>query len=300
MKSIFINSSRIWCVILCFFLGFTLVQCAKSPTDTPIEAPGISLSEAETDRISTASKDAGSQPIDTTPNQSSRENENQGDSFKDNIHSVYMDGEKILNTKKNIDLQERIIIETFDKLDKGVFFSNIPNQMKVGQEEAIEAGLIKEKTDLYELNLDRARKLTFEKEITYNPLAVEINLNVDLEKFAVKKISTGKKSTVTPNGKPELWKWQITPLTPGKSNIFLTANVSFEVPELEQVYYREINATTQQVSVKSNLLETIGDFIIRNWLKFLIVLLAPILGIFFWTLLLEKLLNRIITIKSDV
>lgn len=286
-------------MVLSFFLGLTAVQCAKPPTDISNRDLEIKDHKALTarEKPNTFSSSAIGNSVDST----SESIQNKTDSSKKESNLDGADDENIaLNANQTIDQKQQAIIDAFKKLDEGLFFSNIPQEMQVGKKEIIEAGIAKEKVDIQGLALDGSGQLIFEQEFFYNPLAVEIDLNVDSEAFEVKAISTGNKSTIAPNGKPEIWKWQITPLTAGTRNIFLTANVSFDVPELKSKFNRDIKATAQEVLVKGDLFQTIRSFLVKHWLKLLIVLLAPILGNFFWTLLIEKILNRKNTVKSDV
>lgn len=286
-------------MVLSFFLGLTAVQCTSSPTnvsteDLEIKEPQTLVDTQKVDRFSSGA-------VGNSENSTSESIQAQTDSSKKESNLPNTDDKNIVpNQTQTQDQKQQAIIDAFNKLDEGLFFSNIPQEMQVGQKEIVEAGIAKDKVDIQGLALDGSGKLIFEPGIFYNPLAVEIDLNVDSEAFEVKAISTGNKSTIAPNGKLEKWQWQITPLTAGTRNIFLTANVSFDVPELESKYNRDIKATTQEVVVKSNLLQTISGFFVKHWLKIFIVLLAPILGNFFWTLLIEKILSRTNTVKSDV
>ena len=289
-RSIFRIYNRLWCLLLCFFLGLTLVQCGKLSTDEIVDPLRFEQPTKVTDPPATNSFSAStiSTPQNPTPVPSEKETDKK------------LNGDGIDDQNLAVNQQQKPIIDAFNKLDEGLFFSNIPRDMQVGRKEIIEAGIAKEKVDIQGLVLDGSGKLVIEKGIVYNPLSVKIDLNVDSEDFDVKAISTGNKTTIAPNGKPEKWQWQITPLSAGTRNIFLTANVSFDVPELKSKFNRDIKATAQEVLVKRQLLQTISAFLLKHWLKLLIILLSPVFGHFFWTLLIEKLLSRKTTVKSDV
>ena len=121
--------------------------------------------------------------------------------------------------------------EYIDKLTQGEFFSNVPDEMEVGQEVIIEAGLAERDAAQVAEKLGVEGNVQIRQDVRYDPLRTRLELILDKDAFKVTNISTGAKPVLS--GSESLWRWKIKPLKEGEYTVIIQAVVTISSNGLE-------------------------------------------------------------------
>lgn len=167
---------------------------------------------------------------------------------------------------------EEAIEEAVHKLPKGEIYHNVPEEMEVGIQETIEAGVAPEVTEKIKKELQGKGKINIESGVQYDPSGVEMKLVVAPDEFKVLDVEGGKQfiSSVTP-GK---WVWRVTPLKAGDNLIVVKAVVDLNVPQLKITRPVEFETFSVTRKVRVNLVYSSSQFVSSNWKEVLGLLIG--------------------------
>jgi len=156
-----------------------------------------------------------------------------------------------------------ILKESFNRLSTGEFFHTVPNKMTADVPMIVEAGIAQKITQQILDELEVKGDVHTRKNIKYDPMGVEIRLDVDKEAFKVRDILTGVKPIVL--GFPDKWMWEVTPLKRGKSTITILAVVELKVPGIDKSYKKETVVFKEERDVQVNLEYSSSKFASSYW-----------------------------------
>ena len=132
--------------------------------------------------------------------------------------------------------------------------------MQANKSAIIQAGITLDKIPS---ELSAIGNVEIRNNVSYDPLGIEIKLNVDEETFKVREISVGEKPIVSVS--PELWMWEITPLKAGNHQMVILAVIKLKVPEIDKEYRRDIIVFSEEREVKVNYTYSLAKFTENNW-----------------------------------
>lgn len=158
---------------------------------------------------------------------------------------------------------EDVIAEALAKLSQGQVYHNVPEQMKVGVTETIEAGIAPEVTEKIKKQLQGEGLIHTQSGIPYDPSGVEMKLVVNKDEFDVFEVNGGKQF-VTANT-PGKWLWQVTPKKSGDKLIIVKAVVELNVPQLKITRPIEVEVFSARRKVDVNFGYSASQFVSTNW-----------------------------------
>jgi hypothetical protein len=160
---------------------------------------------------------------------------------------------------------EELLQTSLAGLKTGEFFHTVPTQMTADKSVLIEAGIAQKVTEklLDDLDIKERDKVQIRKDVKYDPLGVELKLDVDNDMLKVRDITTGLKPIVSKS--PEKWVWEVTPLRRGRTTITILAIVELNVPEIGKSYKRKKIVFKEEREVQINFGYSTSKFITDNW-----------------------------------
>ncbi len=159
--------------------------------------------------------------------------------------------------------QQAMLQNAQKRLAKGDFFHTVPAKLTADTPVCIEAGIAQAVTKALLTQLHMKGQPSVVKDVPYNPLGVEIKLNVDKDYFKVREIKTGIK-TIS-DGLPESWLWELTPIKRGKTTIALSVVMHLNVPGLSQPLEQEVTPFQEEREIQGNLGYSLNKFLTTNW-----------------------------------
>jgi hypothetical protein len=158
---------------------------------------------------------------------------------------------------------EDVIAKALTELSQGQVYHNVPEEMKVGVSETIEAGIAPEVTEKIKRELQGKGVIHTQSGVAYDPSGVEMKLVVNKDEFDVLEVKSGKQFvTVKTPGK---WIWQVKPLKSGDNLIIVKAIVELNVPELKVTRPVEVEVFSATRRVDVNLGYSVSQFVSTNW-----------------------------------
>lgn len=178
---------------------------------------------------------------------------------------------------------EAVINAALEKLPVGQVYHNVPDEMKVGVEETIEAGIAPQITQQIKDEIQGRGQVNIKSGVLFDPMGVTMKLIVNPQEFKVFEQKGGEQFVTSQL--PGKWTWQVTPIEPGKHRITILATVNLILPNsktrtIETVVFQD------QREVKVNWGYTISEFIMTNWKELipLIVGSGSLSGLIGWYL----------------
>jgi hypothetical protein len=158
---------------------------------------------------------------------------------------------------------ETAINNALAKLPQGEAYHNVPETMKVGIAEIVEAGIAPKVTEAIKQELQGKGKVKVQSGIRFDPGGVEMKLVVKPSEFEVFEVEGGKQFVTSSS--PGKWIWEITPLTPGDHLIVVEAIVDLKVPELNVTHPIEVEVFRATRKVQVNPVYSTREFVSKNW-----------------------------------
>lgn len=178
---------------------------------------------------------------------------------------------------------EAVINTALEKLPVGQVYHNVPDEMKVGVEETIEAGVAPQITQEIKDEIQGRGQVNIKSGVLFDPMGVTMKLIVNPQEFKVFEQKGGEQFVTSQL--PGKWTWQVTPIEPGKHRVTILAMVNLSLPNsktrtIETVVFQD------QREVKVNWGYTISEFIMTNWKELipLIVGSGSLSGLIGWYL----------------
>ena len=170
---------------------------------------------------------------------------------------------------------EAVINEPLDKLPVGQAYHNVPDEMKVGVEETIEAGIAPQITQEIKNEIQGRGQVKIKSGVRFDPMGVTMDLIVKPQEFQKFKVfpQKGDEQFVT-SELPGKWVWQVTPIEPGNHPIMIVATVNLSPPGSKTRPIHTIVFQDQR-EVKVNWPYTISGFIMNNWKELIPLILGP-------------------------
>jgi hypothetical protein len=165
-----------------------------------------------------------------------------------------------------------LINRALQKLLLGSSYHNVPEEMQVGVEEIIEAGIAPKVTPQIIRELQGKGKIDIKPEVRYDPAGSQMSLVVDPDEFKVREIKGGKQFVT--DQVPGKWIWAVVPLKSGQHRIVVKASVLLKVPELNTENSNEFVVFQGERTVKVNWRYSTGEFVSTNWKE----IIPPIAG----------------------
>jgi hypothetical protein len=157
---------------------------------------------------------------------------------------------------------EAVINASLDKLPVGQVYHNVPDEMKVGVEETIEAGIAPEITPEIKNEIQGRGQVNIKSGVRFDPMGMTMKLIVNPQEFKVFE-QQGDEQFVT-SELPGKWVWQVTPIEPGKHQMTILATLNLNLPGSKTRTIKTIVFQDQR-EVKVNWEYTISGFIMTNW-----------------------------------
>ncbi|MBW4623596.1 MAG: hypothetical protein KME17_30085 [Cyanosarcina radialis HA8281-LM2] len=156
------------------------------------------------------------------------------------------------------------------KLPVGEAYHNVPEDMRVGDKQIIQAGIAPKITP--DLRREIPGEPTVKRGVKFDPQGVDMQLLVNPDEFKVFKVKGGKQFVTAKI--PGEWIWEVTPLKPGKSLIVVQATVDLKVPQLNvsRPITVEVFSDTREVEV--NWTYSISEFVSKNWKEVLSLIIG--------------------------
>lgn len=158
---------------------------------------------------------------------------------------------------------EDVIARALTQLSQGQVYHNVPEEMKVGVSETIEAGIAPEVTEKIKKQLQGKGVIHTQSGIPYDPSGVEMKLAVNKDDFDVFEVNSGKQFVTAKT--PGKWIWQVTPKKSGDKLIIVKAVVELNVPELKVTRPVEVEVFSARRKVDVNLGYSASQFVSTNW-----------------------------------
>lgn len=168
--------------------------------------------------------------------------------------------EKQLEQQKATKRRYEKVIEA---LPVGQCFHNIPVNIKANVSVIVKVGLASSVTDQLLNQLDIKDDVNIAEDIRYDPLGVEIKLDVDNNKMKSRPITEGRKPIIP--GDPAIWIWELTPIKRGKTVITIQALVDLKIPGVEDPYKRAVPVFSEEREIQINPSYTLSQIIANNW-----------------------------------
>ncbi|MBW4465036.1 MAG: hypothetical protein KME07_06305 [Pegethrix bostrychoides GSE-TBD4-15B] len=135
--------------------------------------------------------------------------------------------------------------------------------MKADVPVLVKAGIAPSVTKQLLEQLDVKDPVSTEQNVRYDPLGVEIKLNVDDKMFKVRPVTEGRKPIIP--GDPAIWIWELTPLKCGKALITIQAFVELKVPGIDDSYRKDTIVFSEEREVQINLGYTVSQAVSNYW-----------------------------------
>lgn len=180
----------------------------------------------------------------------------------------------------------RVYIEnSLNKLPLGIAFHNVPINMRVGESDIIEAGMvISMSRKEIEKELLGSKDIKIKERVRYNPIGVKMFLDVDKEAFKTRLVSELEQPVISQM--PSIWRWEITPIKSGRKLVILRATSEIKVPELN--INRKVNTEIFKDirEVKVNLSYSTTEFIGKSWKEIVGILIGSgsLVGFISWAI----------------
>ncbi|HBK97397.1 MAG TPA: hypothetical protein DD001_08675 [Microcoleaceae bacterium UBA10368] len=178
---------------------------------------------------------------------------------------------------------EAVINTALEKLPVGQVYHNVPNEMKVGVEEMIEAGIAPQITQEIKNEIQGRGQVNIKSGVRFDPMGMNMDLIVNPQKFKVFKQEVGEQ--LVTSKLPGKWVWQVTPIEPGNHQMTILATLNLNLPGSKTRTIKTIVFQDQR-EVKVNWGYTISGFIMINWKELipLIVGSGSLSGLIGWYL----------------
>jgi hypothetical protein len=158
---------------------------------------------------------------------------------------------------------EDVIAKALTELSQGQVYHNVPEEMKVGVSETIEAGIAPEVTEKIKKELQGKGAIHTQSGVAYDPSGVEMKLVVNKDEFDLLEVRGGKQFVTAKT--PGKWIWQVTPKKSGDNLIIVKAVVELNVPELKVTRPVEVEVFSATRRVDVNLGYSVSQFVSTNW-----------------------------------
>lgn len=168
------------------------------------------------------------------------------------------------------DLSE-IVENELKKLSPGRFLFNVPQEMKVGVKERVEARIAKNFTEDLSIGL-RGHGVPLIEEIKVNTL---MGVRLNGRNFDIKALSH-EEQIVTGEGFTQ-WDWDVVPLKSGDQLLSLVVTVRIKIPDYGEER-KDYPVFDRQIKVKVNPVYTIKTFIESYWQWIIVTILIPLIG----------------------
>jgi hypothetical protein len=158
---------------------------------------------------------------------------------------------------------EQAIANTLEQLPEGQVYHNVPEKMKVGIPQMIEAGIAPEVTEQIQQKIQGQGEIEIESGIRFDPTGTEMQLIVKPDEFDVFEVRGGEQFVTSQT--PGRWLWQVTPLEAGDQFIVIKAIVTLNIPELNLTRPVTVEVFSAIRTVEINPVYSTYQFVSQNW-----------------------------------
>ncbi len=178
---------------------------------------------------------------------------------------------------------EKAITNSLNQLPKGEIYHNVPEKMKVGVSDTIEAGIAPQVTERIKKEIQGKGNINVESGVRFDPSGMEMKVVVQNDEFKVFEVKGGEQFVTAST--PGRWIWQVTPLKAGDNLIVVKAIVKLNVPELKITRSVEVEVFRATRQVQVNPAYSASQFIASNWKEVVGLIIGPgslVGGITWW------------------
>jgi hypothetical protein len=168
-----------------------------------------------------------------------------------------------------------------EELPKGLFFYNIPREMRVGQPFIVEAGIAATYPDVIKQKLKGLGAVIATEDVPYDKHSIDFSIEADPDIFKVVKILAGKRPPFV-NGESVLWRWEVIPQKSGQEFLTLKSSINIKKTDSSPEYVREYIDSKEPICVQENIGYSAANLILNYWFSFFIFILCFGFGMFAW------------------
>ena len=158
---------------------------------------------------------------------------------------------------------EEAITNALSRLPEGEIYHNVPEDMKVGITDTIEAGIAPQVTERLQEEIQGRGDIDIVPGVRFDPSGMEMKVVTQVDEFDVFEERGGEQFVTA--GTPGRWIWHITPLKAGNNLIVVKAIVKLNVPELNTTRPVEVEVFRVTRQVQVNPVYSASQFIATNW-----------------------------------
>jgi hypothetical protein len=168
-----------------------------------------------------------------------------------------------------------------EELPKGLFFYNIPKEMRVGQAFIVEAGIAKTYPDVIKQKLKGSGVVIATEDVPYDKQSVDFEIEADSNVFKVVGILTGRRSPFV-DGQSTLWRWEVIPYRSGQEFLTLKSSINITKTDSRQGYSRDYLESKEPIYIQENISYSIVNFMSNYWFNSSIFIACFCFGIVLW------------------